>query len=86
MVQRAAGLVLSHFSRVRLCNPWTVACQAPLCMGFSRQEYWRGLPCRPPDLPESEMEPMSLMSPVLAGGFFPTRGHLGSPNLLQLKK
>ena len=46
--------VLSHFSRVRLFAPlWTVACQAPLSMGFSRQEYWRGLPCPPPgDLPD----------------------------------
>ena len=36
--------MLSRFSRVRLCAPlWTVACQAPLAMGFSRQEYWSGL-------------------------------------------
>ena len=36
-----------------LCDPWTVACQAPLCMGFSRQEYWSGLPCPPPgDAPD----------------------------------
>ena len=39
-------LLLSLFSRVRLCATlWTVAHQAPLCVGFSRQEYWRGLPC-----------------------------------------
>ena len=31
-----------------LCDPWTVARQAPLSMGFSRQEYWSGLPCPPP--------------------------------------
>ena len=38
--------VLSHFSCVRLSVIlWTVACQAPLSMGFSRQEYWNGLPC-----------------------------------------
>ena len=38
--------VLSH---VQLCvTPWTAACQAPLSMGFSRQEYWSGLPCPPP--------------------------------------
>ena len=37
--------ILNHFSLVRLCaTPWTVACQAPLSMGFSRQEYWSGLP------------------------------------------
>jgi len=41
--------LLSHFSRVRLsATPWTLACQAPLSMGFSRQEYWRGLPCPHP--------------------------------------
>ena len=39
------AFVLSHFSRVRLfATPWTVARQAPLSMGFSRQEYWNGLP------------------------------------------
>ena len=38
-------LLLSRFSRVQLCaTPWTAACQAPLSMGFSRQEYWSGLP------------------------------------------
>ena len=46
--------MLSRCSRVRLfATPWTVACQAPLSMGFSRQEYWSGLPCpRPGDLPD----------------------------------
>ena len=40
-------------------------------MGFSRQEYWDGLPCPPPgDLPNPLFEPMSLKSPTLAGGFF----------------
>ena len=38
-------LLLSHFSRVQLCaTPWTAARQAPLSLGFSRQEYWSGLP------------------------------------------
>ena len=38
--------LLSHFSRVQLfATAWTGAHQAPLAMGFSRQEYWRGLPC-----------------------------------------
>ena len=42
-------------------------------MGFSRQEYWSGLPCLPPgDLPDPEIEPESLMSPALAGRFFTT--------------
>ena len=56
--------VLSHFSCVQLCaTPWTVAHQAPLSMGFSRPEDWRGLPCPPPgDLPDSGIEPMSLRS------------------------
>ena len=66
--------LLSHFSRVRLfATPWTAALQAPLSMGFSRQEYWSGLPCPPPgDLPHPGIEPASLMSPALAGGFFTT--------------
>ena len=52
---------------------WTVACRAPLSMGFSRQEYWSGLPCPPPgDLPYKGMELISLISPALAGWFFTT--------------
>ena len=50
-----------------------IACQAPLSMGFSRQEYWSGLPCPPPgDLSDPGIEPMSLASPALAGRFFAT--------------
>ena len=49
-------------------TPWTIACQAPLSMGFPRQEYWNGLPFPSPgDLPHPEMEPGS---PALAGGIF----------------
>ena len=47
-------LLFSHFSHVQLfATLWTIAHQAPLSMGFSRQEYWSGLPCPPPprDLP-----------------------------------
>ena len=45
-------LLLSRFSRVQLCaTPWTAAYQAPLSMGFSRQEYWSGVP-----LPMSKFE------------------------------
>ena len=56
-----------------LCNLWTVAHQAPLSIGFSRQEYQSGLPCPPPgDLLNPGIEPMSLMSPALASGFFTT--------------
>ena len=63
--------VLSCFSRVRLCEtPWTVH-QAPLSMGFSRQEYWSELPCPPPGhLPDPGIQPTSLISPVSAGEFF----------------
>ena len=52
---------------------WTVAFQAPLSKGFSRQEYWSGLPCLPPgDFPDPGIEPTSLVSPASAGGFFTT--------------
>ena len=71
-------------------NLWTVALQGPQYMGFSRQEYWRRLPCPPPggssllqgifpppgDLPDSGIEPESLTSPALAGRVF-TTDHLG---------
>ena len=47
-------------------TPWTVGQQAPLSMGFSRQEYWSVLPCPPPGhLPHSGIEPMSPVSPAL---------------------
>ena len=50
-----------------------VACQAPLSMRFSRQEYWSGLPCPPPGhLPDPGIEPKSFRSPALTGGFFTT--------------
>ena len=50
---------------------WTVARQAPLSTGFSRQEYGSGLPFPPPgDLPDPGIEPMCLKSPAVAGGFF----------------
>ena len=66
--------MLSCFSHVRLfVTPWTVAPQAPLSMGFCRQEYWSGLPCPSPgDLPDAGIESLSLVSPALAGRFFTT--------------
>ena len=66
--------ILSCFSHVQLfLTHWTVACQAPLSMGFSRQEYWCGLPCPPPgDLPHPGIEPESVTSPALVGLFFTT--------------
>ena len=56
--------MFSHFSRVRLsATLWTVACLAPLSMGFSRQECWSGLPCPSPGaLPDPGIE---LWSPAL---------------------
>ena len=52
-------------------TPWTVAREAPLSMGFPRQEYWSGLPFpTPEDLPDPAIEPMSPESPALAGEFF----------------
>ena len=55
---------------------WTAARQAPLSMGFPREEYRSGLPCPPPgDLPDSGIEPMT---PALAGRFFTTEP-LGKP-------
>ena len=66
--------ILSCFSHVQFfVTQWTVACQAPLSMGFYRQEYWSGLPFPSPgDLPNPGIEPRSLPSPALAGGFFTT--------------
>ena len=66
--------ILSHFSYVQLLAiPRTIAPQAPLSMGFSRQEYWSGLPCPPPgDLLDPRIERVSPMSLALAGRFFTT--------------
>ena len=64
--------MLSQFSHVQLLvTVWTVACQAPLSIGFSRQEYWSGLlfsPLRDP--PDPGIELVFLKSPALAGRFF----------------
>ena len=66
--------VLSCFSPVWLfVTLWIVASQAPLSMGFSRQEYWSGFACPPPgDLLSPRIEPASLKSPALSDGFFTT--------------
>ena len=76
--------MLSCFSRVRLCATlWTVALQAPLSMGFSKHEYWCGLPFPPPgDLPDPGIKPESLMSPALAGGFITTSSMWEVPNCM----
>ena len=68
-------------------TPWAVAPQAPRSMGFSRYEYWSGLLFPSPgDLPDPGIEPGSLESPELAGGFF-TSAPPGMPRNLakQLK-
>ena len=67
-----------HFRRVRLfAILWTVARQAPLSVGFSRQEYWSELPCLPPDdLSDPGIEPESLVSPALAGSSLPLAPHI----------
>ena len=78
--------MLSHFSRVQLSEIlWTMALQAPLSMGFSRQEYWSGLLCPPPgDLPDPGIK---SASPSLASRIFTSSaafvllGGCGSLNL-----
>ena len=64
--------ILSHFSPVQVfVTLWTIALQAPLSVGFSRQEYWSRLPCPPPgDLPDPGIKPKCLTPPALVGGFF----------------
>ena len=64
-----------------LAIPWTVACQAPLSMGFSRQEYWSGLPFPSPrDRPDTEIKPISH---ALASGLFITEPS-GNPSCVLL--
>ena len=76
--------MLHHFSCVWLCvTIWTVACQVPLSVDFSRQEYWSALPFPPPgDLPNPGIEPKSLMFPALAGGFLTTSTTWGLQSLV----
>ena len=71
---------LASSPRPGLCNPMDcTACQAPLSMGFFRQEYWSGLPLPlPGDFPDSWIEPMSPASPALQVDSLPLN-HLGSP-------
>ena len=69
--------LLSHFSCVWLF----LTCQAPLSVGFPRQECWSGLPCPPPgNLSDPGTEPVTVMSPALAGGVF-TTSTLGNPSM-----
>ena len=77
-----AWCVLSHFIRVQLfATLWIISHQAPLSMGFCRQEYWSGSPCPfPEDLPDPGIEPTFLMSPALAGSSSPLVPP-GKPNM-----
>ena len=80
------SLFVQSLSHVLLfATMWTIARQAPLPMGFSRQEYWSELPCPPPrDLPNPGIELGSLMSPALAGGFFTTSTTWEAPGLPEI--
>ena len=73
----------SRFNHVRLfVTLQTVVHQAPLSTGFSRQEYWSGLPFPPSgDLLDPGIEPVSLMSSALAGGFFITSATWEAPKM-----
>ena len=70
-ISHSCVCVPSHFSRVRhFATLWTVARQAPLSIGFSRPEYWSGLPFLPPeDLPNPGIKPASRVPLALAGRF-----------------
>ena len=74
--------MLSHFNHVQLfVTLWTIALQAPLSMGFSKQEYRSRLPCPPPgDLPDLGIEPISPASPALQAYSLPTEPP-GKPNV-----
>ena len=82
MIQIRIGMRVCYDASV-MCDsatPWTVAHQSPPSMGFSRQDYWSGLPC--PllgDLPDSGIEPVAIMSPALAGNFFTTSATWETP-------
>ena len=70
--------MLSPFSCV-LCDPMDCCAQSPQSMGFSRQEYWSGLPCPPPgDLPHERIKPASLVYPALQADSL-LLNHQGSP-------
>ena len=65
-------------------TPWTVALQAPVTLGFSRQEYWNRLPFPTSrDLPDPGIRPASVESPALAGRFF-TPAPPGKPHVYKL--
>ena len=72
--------VLSHSVVSDSATPWTVACQAPLSMGFSKKEYWSGLLCPPPeDLPNPGVEPRSS---AIGRQILYHLNHQGSPKII----
>ena len=77
--------LLVRFSHFQLyVTPWTVAHQAPLSMGFPRQEYWSGLPCPSPgDLPDPRMEPLSPGAPAMQADSLPL-SHQRSPRYVYI--
>ena len=86
-------LTLNIGSSVNICpcsavsdsfvTPWTATCQAPLSMGFSRQEYWSVLPFAPQgDLPNPGIEPTSPLCLALVDGFFTTEPPGNPPQML----
>ena len=81
LVNRGVCVHVSHLSPVVLfVTLWTIAHQAALSMGFSRQEYWSGFPLPPPgNLPDLGIETLSPVSPALECGFFTTEP-LGKPS------
>ena len=81
--QMSKKVKVKSLSCVQLfATPWTVTYQAPLSMGFSRQEYWSGLPCCPPgNLTDLGIKPESLMSPALAAAAAAAKSHQSCPTL-----
>ena len=77
------SLLCSRSAMSDSATPWTVACQTPLSMGFSRHESWSGSPWPPPgDLPDPGIKPSSPASPALAGGFLTTEPSMHNRNRL----
>ena len=80
-VHWASTCMLSHFRRAQLfVIQWAIAHQASLSIGFSRREYWSGLPCPPGDCPNPGTEPMSTSAPALQADSLPL-SHQESPHL-----
>ena len=78
--QRVHACVLSHFSCVwQFATLWTIDQQSPLSVGFSKEEYWSGLPCPPPgDLPDPGVKPVCPETPALQVDSL-LLSHLGKP-------